>query len=234
MIRQINKIQKGKYDGVLILGRNWKGYPWRKTPITQKVGNYMGNDGRQRENDLPISDGSRINCLAAGNFHLRGLTKKIVVGTGRSAEDWPSEAEEMRNYILRRFRGKISPEDILEQEHTLETYSELEENIKIAEGNGLTNLALITVRTQLPRCKRHLEKLGKDIDCFNSENIVEQMEQNRQKGKNPYPLLVKRYRNSPGVTYYERTKELILRGFQFCGITKSLTKRLANIARRQR
>lgn len=225
----LQNIVKEKYNAEIILGGNWKGYPGNHKPITRRKGNCLGEKEKDESNYLPISNRSRINCLAAIDWYEKGLIEKIIVGTGQSAgKDWPSEAEAMKDYILR--HSKIYEEDILTHEDTLETYSEIERNLEIVKENHFGNIVLLTVNTQLLRCKRHLKKLEENVDCYSSQDIVSEKEdciESRQRGKNPYPLLVENFANSPGVKYYEKTKEFGLRIFQLFGITKSLTKLLA-------
>lgn len=200
--------KKLKYDGVIIMGRSWSGYPFRHKVVRGK---------------LDISVQSKMSCKVAAEMYMSGETKKIIFGTGQSAgKKWPSEAKAMKDYILKEY-PEIPDGDILTHERNLDTYEELDEDINLAEQNKLNKLALITVDTQLPRCKKYLEDKGKRLDYFSTEGKFEKLGHH-------YRGLVTRHKKSLGVKY-EKVKEAILRGLQYIGITKKFTKPLAKIMR---
>ena len=209
-----SRTDEKKYDGIIILGGNWRGYPYRFKPVVK--------GGKEV---LDISLRSKINCMAAGEMYKKGLTGKIIIGTGQSAgKKWPSEAQAMKEYILRKYKD-VKKENILIQEKTMETFSELDEDIKLARKNGLDRLALMTVNTQLPRCRKYLEERGEKLDYLYSEEEFKKM------GRH-YAGLQKRFSQSFAVKYYETLKEYILRGLQRAGITKAFTQPLAKVVRR--
>jgi len=184
-----NRFDERKYDGVIILGGNWRGYPL-KFKTVKKGGKEI----------LDISLRSKMNCTTAAEMYRKGLTGKIIIGTGQSAgKKWPSEARAMKDYIIKKY-GDVRTEDILTQEKTMETFNELDEDIKLARENGLNRLALVTVNTQMPKCKRYLKKKGENLDYISSEEEFKQL-------NSKYHRLAEQYAKSPEVRYYERFKE---------------------------
>ena len=102
---------------------------------------------------------------------------------------------------------------------------ELDENLRVASQNGLVNLALMTVDTQIPRCKAYFEKQRRYLDYFSTEE-----EFSRQNPR--YKKLAVKYQDSIGVKYYETFKEFALRGLQKLGITGKFTVPIARLVRR--
>lgn len=203
-----------KYDGVIILGGNWRGYPSKLKPVKR--------DGKEI---LDISLRSKMNCIVAGDMYSRGITDKIIIGTGKTAgRQWPSEAEAMKDYLLRRF-PEIEEGDIMLQTRNLDTYEELDEDLKLAREHGLVNLALATVNTQLPRVIKYLEGKGENLDYISSEEEFARIDPR-------YKKLAIKYSESRWVKYYETFKEYVLRGLQSFGLTSRITKPLAKIIRR--
>ncbi|MFH1452295.1 MAG: YdcF family protein [archaeon] len=208
------KIGGERYDGVIILGGNWKGYPYKLKPRK-----------RGEKEFLDISFRSKMNCVTAAEMYKEGLARKIIIGTGQSAgKKWPSEAQAMKNYILRKYKG-ISREDILTHEKTLDTYDEIDEDLKLARENGLINLVLATVNTQLPRARKYLESKGEHLGYISSEEVFKTLGRQHEK-------LAEGYAESPAVKYYETFKEFVLRSMQKLGITGGFTKPLAKLIRR--
>jgi len=203
------EVQK-KYDGVIILCRNFKGYPFKHKPVRGK---------------LDITLAGKMNCVVAAEMYKRGITNKIIFGSGKTCgQEWPSETEGFRNYLSKRY-PEIPEKDLLMQEDNLDTYEELDKDIELARSNGLMRLALITINTQLPRCKRYLEKKREHLDYISAE------EEFKKLGPH-YKILAEKYAESPSVKYYETLKEFILRGLQSIGITGKFTKPLAKIVRK--
>src|SRR4030042_5924746 len=201
--------EKIKYNGVIILGGNWKGYPYKHKPVIRR--------GKEK---LDIGLRSIINCVAAGEMYCRGETEKIIINGGKTAgKKYPSEAQAMKDYLLKKYK-KIKEEDIIIREEAMDTYAEIDGDLEIAKENKLNKLALVTVDTQLPRCKKYLEVLGEQVDYLSSQKEYKKL--------NPhYERLNKRFTESFAVKYYERFKEFFLRGLQDIGITKQFTKPLA-------
>jgi len=197
-----------EYDGVIILGRNWRGYPFKSKVVNGKL-------------DLNVL--SKVNCLVAADMYEKGQTRKIIIGGGKTAgKKWPSEAKAMKEYISKKY-PEIPKKDILIQEKTLDTYDELDEDMKLAKENDLEKLALITIDSQLPRCKK---VLGDSVDYISSEEEI--------KKRSPhYKRLIKDYRKSP-TSKYESFKESVLRVLQKLGLEGNFTKPLAKIIRRER
>lgn len=207
------KTNEKKYDGLIILGGNWRGYPYKFKTVKKGMGE-----------TLDISLRSKMNCITAAEMYKKGLTQKIIIGTGQSAgKKWPSEARAMKDYILKQYKD-VPSRDILIHEKTLDTYSEVDEDIKLAGKNHLKNLALATVNTQLPRVKKYLENKGEHLDYISSE------EEFKKLGPR-YEKLVRGYDESLAVKYYETFKESILRGMQNMGLTKKVTKPIAKLIR---
>lgn len=195
-----------KYDAVIILCRNWRGYPLRHK---------VSSDGKLR-----LHGASKMNCAVAADMYKRGNVKKIIFGTGKSAgERFPSEAQAMKEHLTEKL--KIPEKDILTQEKNLDTYEELDEDFKLAKKNNLNRLVLATVGTQLSRCRKYL---GNKVDEYIvSEDYAESMPNWRR--------YADKYKES-FVARYESVKEFILRRFQDVGITKRFTKPLAKLVRR--
>ncbi len=197
--------KQAKYDGIIIMGRSWRGYPFKFRPF---------------RNSLDIHPLSKINTIVAADMYLNGLTKKIIFGTGKTAgKKWPSEAKAIKDYILRK-NPTIKEEDILIHEKNLDTYEELEKDLELAKENNLEKLAIITVDTQLPRCKK---VLGDRVDYISSEEEI-------QKKSHHYKNIIGRYHKSLAFKY-EYLKECILIGLHRIGVSKNTFKYIAKLLR---
>ena len=193
------------YDGVIILGRNWRGYPFKKKPVKVEDGSDY----------LEIQFLAKVNCRVAANMYESGRTKKIIIGTGKTAgKNYRSEALAMKDYILR--ISDVPKKDILTQEKTLDTYDELREDLKLAHDNDLEKLALVSIDTQLPKCKRFLDNQGIFIDYISCEkNFI----------NNPFnhKWVIDSYHKSCAFKY-EWFKEKVLLRFAGPKFTKFLAK----------
>jgi len=194
------------YDGVIVVARNWRGYPLRHKPF----------NGR-----LDIHPLSKINCIVGAEMYLSGRARKIILGTGKTAgEEWPSEASAMRDYMLKKYGEEIREEDILIQEKSLESYGELNEDYKLARENGLEKLAVITLNSQLPKSRKIL---GNKVDYISSEEEI-------KKTHPRYERLLRNYQNSWAYKY-EMGKESFLSVLHYLGVRAWFTKRLARLFR---
>lgn len=202
-----------KYDAVVTMGRNWRGYP-RKHQIFQING----------KNFLDLSAPARMNCIVVAEFYRQGKTNYIIFGTGKSAgEKFSSEARAMKDYILKKY-PEIPDDRILIHENNLDSYQEIEEDAKIAKERGLEKLALVTIDTQLPKGIRMLRRNG-------FENVVGyDTFQEIIKIDSRYEKLVEKYKKSCAEKY-ERTKEKILRIVDILGFRGWFFKRIAKFIR---
>lgn len=186
---------KEKYDAIIIMGRNWRGYPKKHQPFIRH---------ETKEKFLDLSIPAKINCQMAAEFYKQGLAKYIVFGTGKTAgKDWPSEAQAIKNYISRA-HPEIPKEKILIHEKNLDSYEEIKQDVHILQEKGLVGkIALITIDTQLPKAIKMFKREGiTNVDAYDSLQEI-------SKKSHRHKRIVDNYQKSEAAIY-ERKKERIL------------------------
>lgn len=111
-----------------------------------------------------------INGSHAGVIVIRRLEKeyfpetKIVANSFNTAtEDWPEERH--AEVAAREFRAAgIPEEDIIVQQDSVSTVTELLENIRLAEENNWKHLVIFTNGAQVERARASLEKIDTVFD----------------------------------------------------------------------
>lgn len=199
------KVKEEKFDAVIVMGRNWRGYPVKRA---------ISEDGTLR-----LHSATLMNCSVAADIYRKGKTEKVILATGKTAgKKFNSEAEAMKEYLVKRL--KIPEKDILTKHKALDTYTELDDSMKIAKEHELHRLALVTVGTQLPICEKYL---GNRVDEYiASEKYAKSLPVwRRYAGK---------YVKSP-LAAYEAVKESILGLLQDIGLTKKFTKPVVKVVR---
>lgn len=203
-----------KYDAVVTMGRNWRGYPGRRQIFK-----------RSKKDFLDLNVLAKMNCIVVAEFYRQGKTDYIIFGTGKSAgENFPSESRAMKNYILKRY-PEIPDDRILIHENNLESYQEIEEDARIAKEKGLEKLAVVTIDTQLPKGIKFLRRNGfENVDGYDTFQEIVKID-------SKHATLVERYKNSCA-RKYERTKENLLTVADFVGFRGWFWKRIAKITRK--
>lgn len=150
----------GAPDAFSLLGNGVKEVGNEKKGIERwKTGSYADTGAR-----------GDINGSHAGMIVIRRLEKeyfpeaKIVANSFNAAtEDWPEERH--AEVAAREFRAAgIPAEDIIVQQDSVSTVSELLENIRLAEENNWKHLVIFTNGAQVERAKAALEKIDTVFD----------------------------------------------------------------------
>lgn len=121
---------------LVVLGKNWRGYPPRNRPEGWR---------------LHLSIESKLSALAAGHFFRSGRTETILIATGKTAgPDWPSEADAMRRYLMRRFPD-IPETAVLLEDASIDTAENAELVAHALRASSPRPITLLTVGFHLPR-----------------------------------------------------------------------------------
>lgn len=127
---------RGKLDAIVVLGENLRiGWGPHEIESTRKH----------------LSPYSRISVLAAGLLYKAGVTDTIIFSTGQNqGYHLPSEAQAMKNHLLRIF--KDIPEDaVILEEESADTLSNAKEVKKIADKYGFREVGLLAPGFHLER-----------------------------------------------------------------------------------
>lgn len=177
------------FDAVIVLGKNWREYPKTNT----------------RPDDLKLSIESKMSAIAGAEMIRAGLADKIILSTGKTAgQEFPSEAEAMRDYIVKKYEN-ISTKDILIETQSKDTHGNAEEVLKIIQEHNLKTLALLTVGFHLERAEQIFNNHNIDTFPFPSEDFLLQRSSHYQK-------FVTDFQKSSHIQV-EQIKEWILRHF---------------------
>ncbi len=198
------------YDAIIVLGRNWKGYP----------GKPEIKDGK-----VHLSLESKMSSLAALMMYEKGLTKKIILCSGKTAgQNFPSEAGAMAEFM--RKRSPIPKEAIILEEESLETYGNMENTKALLDKYNLADgkLALVTVGLHLPRSVNICNFYGLKVDAYPSEEKVKQISEHHK-------ATVERYEKSCFVKR-ERLREFLLRRIQLINPSGNIPRILGEYMRK--
>ncbi|KKU52748.1 MAG: hypothetical protein UX74_C0009G0026 [Parcubacteria group bacterium GW2011_GWA2_47_10b] len=186
----------------------------KKTP--EKLGALIVLDRiwRPDEKDSPehgfhLSQDGKMRVLAAVEMYKAGLVDKIIFTGGKaSGEQYPSDAESMRRYFLKKYPD-IPEDKIILEEESLNTQENAEGVGAILEKYGIQNAALLTNSYHLDRAKKIFENQGIEVSGFPAE---EWLSKRRSKmGINHYEKFVEQFMESKHIKW-ESMKEKILSG----------------------
>lgn len=145
------------YDAVIILGKN--------------VG-YLGSKKKIRNSKNYLSRKSEVNAIAAGLIYKNGKTKKLIFTGGKTTgENYPSEAEAMKNFLLLKFPD-IPDESILLEDKSFDTKQNVEFTKEIINENNFRNIAFLTTSSHIKRSKMLFEKIALTLDSISSQEII--------------------------------------------------------------
>lgn len=146
-----------EYEVVIALGKNWR----KNKPSKRKFLN--------SQNPFPLSPESKLTALAAGELYESGKTDKILFSSGPTLQGYkPSEAEAMKNYMLKRY--KVSEDDILLEQRSWDTSTNAEYTERILHVQQ--NAGLLSVGFHLKRAERLFGRFGLHTLTIASEEIV--------------------------------------------------------------
>lgn len=144
------------FDCIIVLGKN------------------IGIDStRERiaQDNFNLSTDSRISALAAGMLYKPGT--KLIFSTGKTAgQDIPSEAEAMKNYMIRKFPD-IPEEDCILEENSIDTAGNAEQVASVVGSYGMKRFRLVTVGYHLRNSLKLFERYGISIsEGIASEQVI--------------------------------------------------------------
>lgn len=181
-----------KFGAVIVLDRIWR--PGKKD--SPERGHHLSVDGKMR-------------ALAAVEMYKAGLVDKIIFTGGKaSGKEYPSDAESMRAYFLKKYPD-IPEDKIILEEESFNTYENAEEAAGILERHNIQNVALLTNEYHLERAKKIFEGEGVKVSEFPAERFL--AHRRSASGTNHYERFVESFMKS-GHVKWEKAKEAILRG----------------------
>ena len=174
---------------LVVLGKNWRGYPPRNTPPGWR---------------LHLSLESKMTALAAGHLARSGRADAMLLSGGRTAgPDWPSEAEAMRAYIRKKFPD-VPDQAILLEESSIDTAENAELIRTMTQDRAPRRITLLTIGFHLPRSLAIFPIHGLPIEHgIASEDVLAERSPRHR-------AFILKYEKSPRVVA-ERAKEALLR-----------------------
>lgn len=195
------------FDAVIVLGKNWRGYPF--TPARSP----------EEGSRLHLSIESKMSALAAGEMYQAGLTKKLIFSTGKTlGEAWPSQARAMWEFTKKEYPD-IPEESVLLEEESWDTTENAEEVKKIMDTNHIDTTALLTVDYHLPRAEKIFRAYGMNVIPVPSEEML-------VRRSDHYKKFVENFHNSK-IVKEEKLKEAILRGILLIDKKGQLPRRIS-------
>ena len=202
------------FDALIVLGKNWRELPEKDAdPNNEKVN---------------LSLESKMTARAALEMYQNGRVGQIILSGGKTAgENWPSEAEAMKDYMVLKYAAQLKKESNLEdvkaeldkltnavilEEQSIDTKTNAVEVKEIFDAHKLKNAALLTVGFHLDRAQNEFSNNGITTQGFASEEVM----------KTYCPMLYERfydqkYRHSPRHLKQE-VWEKVIRGFLAVGL----------------
>jgi uncharacterized SAM-binding protein YcdF (DUF218 family) len=206
------KSENCPHDVVIAHGKNWRSYPPK--------------DATPHTFFLSLSLESKMTALAASELYYQGKTEKVLFSTGKTAgQNFPSEAQAMRDYLIRIGRA-IPEENTLLEELSFDTPGNAEESKEIIEEYGFQDVALLTVHDHLPRTAELYKNYGVPIsNTYASEDTVEHLSTHQARFVRKYKSSIRRK--------LEQMKERILRTGLKLDYTGKLLRLLTKKVRHQ-
>lgn len=153
-----------KVGVTILLGKNWddkKDIP----ELTEGTEVFLSRD-------------SVMTTLAGGFLYGAGLTDRLLISTGQTKENYPTEAEAMNKTLSHFFTKEEVPEEVREtEEMSIDTAGNAEEVAKILAKEGYKGkIRLITVGRHLERATTLFENYGVHIDeSVASEDVLKRL-----------------------------------------------------------
>jgi uncharacterized SAM-binding protein YcdF (DUF218 family) len=146
------------YDAVVVLGKNL-GFGWNANKIRS-----------QRDHLAPHG---RMNTLAGGILLEEGRAKKVILSSGITVPNLPSEAQLMKNK-LHQIWPAVPDENIILEEVSKQTRGNAREVKRVLEEQGIDpqNVGLVTMGFHMDRAQRFFQEEGLHLDPLPSEEIV--------------------------------------------------------------
>lgn len=168
----------------------------------------LGAGFRSVENgQAKLTIDSRLRAIAAGIIASEGKASELIFSGGKtSGQEYPSEAEAMRDYLLVRF-PELRDFPITLDEESIDTSQNAEFTSKVMKDKGLESALLITNEYHMLRSSRNFERKKVDVEPLPAEEVIE--------GADPkyhlYKNFVDKYLNSYDIKK-KKAVEVVLRG----------------------
>lgn len=145
------------FDALVVLANYWEKGPPR--PLPERWSPTLSFD-------------SRLRARAAGELHRTGKFYKIIISGGRTAgPQFPSEAQALQDYLVKRY-SDIPAESIVLEEESFDSVENVEKVIPLIQSSNCRNVAVLTSAYHLPKAEKIFFQQGVNVWGFSAEEIL--------------------------------------------------------------